>query len=107
MTCAHKTFTAQVDVHRIVKEDDAKDVGYENAPVKTFVFEAQVKCAECGIPFSFLWDSLPKTQTIVPVTHDSMRMGPWTDPLRSTINAAIIPMPLELVHATNPTGTVQ
>ena len=105
MTCDHKHFTARVDVHRIVKEEDDARVGYENAPVQNFIFEAIVSCAECGVPFVFEWESLPPNNTTVPVTLEAMKNGPWTSVMRDIINASIKPMEAGVVHVTNNSGT--
>lgn len=45
--CEHLTFTAHVDVNRLMDEKD------ENL-VRAFVADIRVKCADCGLPFEWV-----------------------------------------------------
>lgn len=47
MGCEHLNFAAEVDVHRLTKQDDP-------ATVTGFMTDVRIRCAECGRRFQFL-----------------------------------------------------
>ena len=44
--CLHEDFRTNVSILRLSRED--------GGPVESFRFEAQVKCAQCGVKFRFV-----------------------------------------------------
>ena len=48
MSCAHLNFRAQVNVTRMTEDERPA------SPVRGFMCDITVNCAECGLPFQFL-----------------------------------------------------
>ena len=44
--CDHMNFSAEVDVHRLTRD--------EGGPVTGYMADVRVRCLECGKPFQFL-----------------------------------------------------
>lgn len=66
--CVHMYFRAQVDVHRLSKE--------EGGPVTSYSAEVRIHCVECGEAFAFMglpWGTHP-TQPTVSVGGEEARL---------------------------------
>lgn len=77
MTCDHGSFAAKVDVARLT--DDG------GGPVRNFLAEVTVTCAECGTPFHFVGLgtglSFQRPMTDVPATTLYAPITPGERPL--------------------------
>lgn len=83
MTCEHLNFASELNVGRITLE--------EGGPVKAFIADCSIICADCGQQFEVCWDE-PADPNTIPLSIELQKRRPWVSGLGTIMGWCLKPL---------------